>query len=155
MSRSTRKDIIFGIIVLLFGAAYFSMTLNVPAKSGVDARTVPLVLSGIFIVLGVLQLISVAARPASGKDQEKAAALDRKTVAVTAGLILCYVLLLDFLGFIVASSLYLFAQMHVLKPETQKKNYALYAFISIVSSASVYYIFNLCFDLLLPEGLLG
>jgi len=78
-----------------------------------------------------------------------------KTVLITVGLILVYVVLLKPLGFIISSSLYLFAQILVLVPVRIKKNYLLYALVAVITSAIIYVSFRFGLDLMLPAGLLG
>ena len=172
MDAQLRKDYIFGILILAVGLIYFALTLQVPAKEGVDARTVPFVLSGIFIALGALQLLllqpkareaarkkayasSQGAAPSSAQSPSQATRPDTKTVALTALLILAYVLLLEGVGFLLTSAVYLFFQMSVLTPKDQARRYPLYAGIAVIASLVVYFTFRLCFDLLLPEGILG
>lgn len=170
-----RKDLTFGIIVLAIGLIYSGLTLQLPRKGGIDSATVPSLLAVLITALGVIQIVGAVKlrrreeeRAKSLKSEAMAAAGDAakdcgcavapaqrpdyKTVAITAVLIFLYVALLDHLGFLVMSALYLFAQITALTPVYVKKNYLLYAVIAVIASAGVYYIFLWSFDIMLPHG---
>lgn len=172
----TRKDLTFGIVVLVIGLIYLGLTMQLPRKGGIDSSTVPYLLAILMTALGVIQIVGAVRKgrveaerakslkselmEAAGDDAKDcncapaptASRPDYKTVAITALLIFLYVAFLDHLGFLVMSALYLFAQITVLTPVYVKKNYLLYAVISIIASAGVYYIFLWSFDIMLPHG---
>jgi putative tricarboxylic transport membrane protein len=154
-----RKDMTFGVIVLAIGLVYFFLTTQLPRKAGIDSATVPYFLSTLITALGVIQLVGAYTKRAAAREvqaSEPAAAAtqrpDYATVGVTALLIFLYVAFLDHLGFLVMSALYLFVQISVLTPVHKKKKYLLYAVISVVASAFVYYTFLWAFDIMLPSG---
>ena len=70
--------------------------------------------------------------------------------------IFIYVTIIDPLGFLLSTVVYLIAQMIILYPEklTEKK-LILFVVISIVASAAIYYIFRNVFYLMLPAGIFG
>ncbi|MCT8137148.1 tripartite tricarboxylate transporter TctB family protein [Anaerobacillus sp. CMMVII] len=76
------------------------------------------------------------------------------SVLITLSLIIVYVALMPFLGFIISTVLYLFIQMCLLAHETQRR-YVLFLIISVFVSVSVYYVFKHLLYLMLPAGLLG
>jgi putative tricarboxylic transport membrane protein len=147
-----RKDTLFGLIVLFFGLTYLAMTLQIPPKDGVDARTVPLLLAGIMTIMGVAQL---AIEYMSKAKADAPSGIDWKTVSLTALLLLAYVALLEAAGFVIASALYLFFQILLLIPLRLKKNIPLIATISVVGSIFIYCVFRFGFDLMLPTSFLG
>lgn len=75
-------------------------------------------------------------------------------VLATLLLLITYVLLMKPLGFIIASSLYLFVQMYIMSRK-ENRNYIIFAVVSIFSSVLVYWAFKGFFNLMLPAGLLG
>lgn len=151
----SRKELTFGIIVLAIGAIYLFLTTQLPRKAGIDSATVPYLLATIMCGLGVIQIVgAVKSRrgETAGANASAENRPDYKTVAVTALFIFLYVALLDHMGFLVMSALYLFVQISALTPVYIKKNYLLYAIISVVASAFVYYTFLWAFDIMLPSG---
>lgn len=158
--KKYRREMVLGVLILAIGIFYFIMTLQVPGRGGVDARFVPFLLSGALFLLGTLQLISTFR---SKKQMEKAEEesteapekIDTGTVIKTIALIILYIALLNKIGFVIMSALYLFIQFIILTPINKKKNYVLYTIIAVVSSVSIFLIFRYVFDLMLPAGLLG
>lgn len=144
-----RKNILFGLIVLFLGITYLVMTLQIPAKEGVDARTVPLFLATIMIILGVAQL---ALELRKTTEPDAPSGIDWKTVCLTALLLLVYVALLGLAGFVVASAIYLFFQILLLTPQRVKRNIPLTAVVAVAGAVIVYCVFRYVFDLMLPVG---
>lgn len=70
-------------------------------------------------------------------------------VALTA-----YVALLDGLGFLIMTTLYLFAQITILAP-AGKRNYPLFGGIAVATTALVYGLFVRVLYVMLPAGILG
>jgi len=155
------NDLIVGISMLAFGLIYLIMTTQIQRKGKIiDATFFPYILSTIMLIVGTLQTIKgvLAAKKydvssyVEPKANEKG---DMKTVLITVGLIIAYVALLKPLGFVLSSSLYLFAQITVMVPNRIKKNFVLYAVIAVATSALIYVSFRFGLDLMLPAGLLG
>lgn len=158
MLSKSKKELVFGIIVLAAGLIYLAMTVQLPRSGTIDSATVPYIIALVITVLGVLQIISAVrlsrTDPASN-DRQAVAGADRpdyRTVAKTAGLIALYVIFLDMFGFPLMSALYLFVQFVVLTPNYLRKNYPVYAIIAVVTSLFVYYLFLYAFDMMLPDG---
>ncbi len=161
----SRKEMTFGLIVLALGLAYLILTMQLPRKAAIDSATVPYFLSLLLTALGVIQIVGVVRKQgaaqkrlasetvaAAAADSSAAARPDFRTVGLTALLIFLYVALLDHMGFLVMSALYLFVQITVLTPLHKKKTYLRYAFISVVASVFIYYTFLWAFDIMLPSG---
>jgi putative tricarboxylic transport membrane protein len=89
----------------------------------------------------------------TGKKAEKVFGDNVKGGVLTIAAFTIYILLYNMLGFIIASIVYLFAQMMILSDETNCKPW-LFAIISIVLPISVYFLFTKGFHLLLPKGVL-
>lgn len=158
MATYKKKELLIGALMLGAGLLYLFLTLNLPRKAFIDASTVPYVLSAGLCLLGILQLVhgcKVKPPLADATSEEDADALDYPTVIKTLGLIGIYMALLEMVGFVIMTVLYLYAQFIVLTPREQKVNHPAYAVIALVSSALIYATFRQGFDLMLPTGLLN
>lgn len=170
MTKS-QKELCFGLGMFLFGLVYFILTMQLPRKGSIDSATVPYFLSSLIMLLGVIHVAnnwrnmkretvaraSVVSEGGPGKDCSCAPdagirRVDYKTVLLTGVLIFLYVALLAPFGFPLMSSLYLFFQIILLTPSYEKRNYPLFAAISVVASVAVYYTFLWSFDMMLPNG---
>ena len=77
-----------------------------------------------------------------------------RKVLYSAILIGFYVFSMNTLGFVISTLIYEFLQMIVLTPVGKKKNYALFAVITIISTLFFYIVFTRFLYLMLPSGLL-
>ena len=105
-------------------------------------------------------------KKAGGVDVDKALAdaekmedpevLSRKDIILTVVNLVVYALLLDPLGFIISTIVYIFAQgVLMTKIAERKKKIIPIAILSVVSSVVIYFLFNNLLLLMLPEGLFG
>jgi putative tricarboxylic transport membrane protein len=93
--------------------------------------------------------------PEEVSDEEKAyRKAGNLKVVYSAVLIGFYVFSMDTLGFVISTLIYEFCQMIVLTPVNKKKNYLLFAIITIVSTLFFYIVFTRFLYLMLPSGLL-
>ena len=147
------KDTVLGIIMLLCGAAYGILVLQIPGTRSqlFDSRFVPSLISILIIVVGVLQ-IGRGLKTPKGEAEKKE--FDKKTVICTFALIALYILLYSSVGFIITTFLFLFLEMNVLTPGYVKKNQLVYLAISLLFSVGIYYLFYFGFSIFLPGGLL-
>lgn len=153
------KELILGCLMTAFTIFYYVMTTQLKQKpNAIDAATVPYVLSGIMALLSVLQLWSgvkaVRSFDAEKSAQEKKADSDNVTLIKTIALIVAYLLLMEPLGFIIATILYLFLQFIVLTPAEQKPKLWLYALLAVAVTVVVYVGFRYGLLLKLPQGLI-
>ncbi|XKY14446.1 tripartite tricarboxylate transporter TctB family protein [Stutzerimonas stutzeri] len=161
MHTYKRKELLVGALMLGAGLFYLFLTINLPRKGFIDASTVPYVLAVGLCLLGVLQLLAArkATQPPADPDADadpSAAATppDYPTVFKTLALIAVYVALLQQVGFLIMTVLYLYAQFIVITPREQKVNHISYIIIAVVTSAAIFYLFRQGFDLMLPTGVL-
>ncbi len=160
MDTHKRKELLVGILMLGAGLFYLFLTINLPRRGAIDASTVPYVLSVGLCLLGFLQLLAArkATAPAADPDDDAGATEktppDYPTVFKTLGLIAVYVALLQEVGFLLMTALYLYAQFIVITPREQKVNHISYIIIAVVTSVAVFYLFRQGFDLMLPSGFL-
>lgn len=156
MDTYKKKELIVGAVMLCAGVFYLILTINLPRKGTIDASTVPYVLAVGLCLLGFLQLWGArkAVRPEIDKDETPKEAADYPTVLKTLALIAIYIALLETVGFLIITVLYLYAQFIVITPRDQKVNHLTYAIIAVIASVSIYFTFRHGFDLMLPAGFL-
>ncbi|WP_296230669.1 tripartite tricarboxylate transporter TctB family protein [uncultured Pseudomonas sp.] len=170
-TTTKKKELIIGIAMIGASLAYLVMASRLPGHDGVDAGTVPLLLAGLMILLGAMQLLSaLTTKTAPSTEQPSQLASDLpevpteeapktviepKTVLLTLGLMLGYIALLGSIGFPIMTVVYLYLQFLILTPVSQKPKHLTYLLISVISSAVIFLLFREAFDLMLPAGLLN
>ncbi|WHS60362.1 tripartite tricarboxylate transporter TctB family protein [Pseudomonas sp. G2-4] len=155
MDSYKRNELLAGLAMLGAGVAYLVLTLNLPRRGLVDAAFVPWVLAVALCLLGALQLWAWRKLPdKSAEPTEKPESIDYTTVFKSLALVLIFTALLETVGFVIMTVLYLYAQFIVLTPAEQKVKHLQYALIAVVSAVLIFFIFRHGFDLLLPVGLL-
>lgn len=161
MNRFQPKELAIGILMLAAGLIYLAMTTQLPDKGLIDAAFVPYLLAGLLCLLGIMQLLASRhprSAPLSTEEKleaeaEKAAgASDYPTVFKTLGLIVLYTLVLQPLGFPIATALYLYLQFLILTPTGQRPNHLGYVAIAVITSVLIFVAFRYGFDLMLPAG---
>ena len=143
--------LILGLVVL-----YDTSKMLVPPGSGtVGPQIFPYLVSGfvIFISLGLFVQIfrgnlGVPEGPEFGEVVEKT---DFKSLAMVAGSMLTYPLLIERAGFIIASSVVFFGVAFAYGAKNLLKNLA----ISVIFSLIVYFAFSKGLNVSLPAGILG
>lgn len=73
-------------------------------------------------------------------------------------ILVCYALLIDKIGFIILTTIYLFLQILLLLPKDLlkvKKYIFITAVVSIIVPLSLYFLFYKVFGIFLPMGILG
>ncbi|WLG95809.1 tripartite tricarboxylate transporter TctB family protein [Pseudomonas sp. FP198] len=155
MDSYKRNELIAGLAMLGAGVAYLILTMNLPRRGTIDAAFVPWVLAVALCLLGALQLWAWRKLPdKSAEPSEKPEAIDYPTVIKSVALVLLYTALMQPVGFLITTALYLYAQFIVLTPADEKVKHLRYTLIAVVSAVLIFYIFRHGFDLLLPVGLL-
>lgn len=155
MDSYKRNELIAGLAMLGAGVAYLVLTMNLPRRGTIDAAFVPWVLAVSLCLLGALQLWMWRKLPDKrAEPAEKPETIDYPTVFKTLALVLLYTALMEPVGFLITTALYLYVQFIVLTPAEQKVKHLRYALIAVVSAVLIFYIFRHGFDLLLPVGLL-
>ena len=109
-------------------------------------------------VIGLLILISGIRKLkllAASQETVQSENDDIRVTAVVASLVVMfiYILLLEAIGFVIMSALYLFAQFFILMHKDER-NYSRMAIAAVVLSVVVYIVFVYAFQLRLPSGLL-
>lgn len=157
MDTYKKKELVVGAVMLCAGLFYLILTMNLPRKGTIDASTVPYVLAIALCLLGFLQLLTArkAVRPEADPDDDTLkTTADYPTVLKTLALIAIYIALLQTVGFLVMTALYLYAQFIVITPREQKVKHLSYVIIAVITSVAIYFTFRHGFDLMLPAGFL-
>lgn len=150
-------DLAVGIAFLVLAVAMFVMAGALPPSlmGGLGSDFMPKVLA--MAVLAVIQIITGLRKMKMEytldqlKEEFKP---EYWRVLVTILAFTVYVVVLSSVGFMISSVVYLIVQMTVLAPK-EKRNYLLFAVISVAVSVVVYYLFRNGLNVLLPAGLLG
>ncbi len=158
------RDIVTGVLSILIALGLYVLTFSVKdfAAVRIGPEFVPRIVSILLGILGIILLVQ-GIRPAADHSGTHAAD-ESNTGAVSGGrkyevlksfLLLCfYIALLDAVGFIIMTVLYLFFQMVLLSPADNRR-YAAFGVISIVTSVTAYYLFVGFFNVMIPSGILG
>lgn len=160
------KEIILGLLMLAlaFFYLYHSTLIRTRSTVSVSAKLVPEILGCMVVVLGICQIVAgvrYLARARREAAENGAAPVfvgseewrDALPVALTFAVILLYAVFYERLGFVVSSTLCMFAQMWILTPKSKFRP-GLFLAISLVVAVVVYVAFRQGLNLSLPAGVL-
>jgi len=163
---STRKhsinpDLITGALLLILGLGLFWACMSVKdfAAIGVGSAFVPRLTAGLLTLVSLV-LLANGFRARSTDELEIAASPENAVfgglpaVATSVALMIGYLALLEPLGFLPASVLYVFAQMLVLRKHAADR-YVLFGVTTVLAAVACNYLFVNLFDISLPQGILG
>ena len=162
MSFKKCKDLILGIVMLLFSGFYLIYAQQIKTRPKLtpgyaSAKIMPSLLGVLLAILSIACIIQgirqVKAKDAGQDEGKKKDKGDLIAVALTFAVIIGYVLVMPTLGFILSTIIYLFVQMLILAPK-EKRNYALFAIVAVVFTALVFVAFRIGLQQLLPRGLI-
>ena len=162
-----RKDAITGGILFAVSAAYLALTTEISVFKGlgappVSARVVPQLWGGLLMLLSVLLLIrsfrEYKAAKAQGKSLPKldlvALVKDNSGVVLTFASLFVYIALMQSVGFLIMSAIYIFVQTLILSPKG-KVNIVLAIVVAVVAAVVIDFFFASMLHVLLPKGILG
>lgn len=158
-----RRTISAGFVFLV-SAFYFIYALFFIESHSVrgvpDSAFIPKIVGCCMLALSGVLLVSSVRADRQGESDAQAATEKKEFLNVlgTAAILLAYILLVEPLGFLPATGLYLFAQFLYLTDSAklrQPKTYAVYLAIALGVSAAIYFLFLKAFHLILPAGILG
>lgn len=160
------REAIFSLVMLLIFGLLFYFTKDIKllvVNTTVDARFWPKVCcigGGILSVILFIQSVAAAAvekhNEASGKSTENEAVQpahsdDKMRTLATYAMTLLYAALLNPLGFLLSTSLYLFGLFMLLSEKEGRKIWKL-ILIDVVFTALVFFVFRYAFQMMLPTG---
>lgn len=153
-------DVISGIFWIIAAAAVYVMSMSIvqraSVKNTVGPQFFPKIVAVLIAVAGGMTALNGIRDVKKGVGETGSFPQERQTllaVGSTMLLLIVYVSLLKWIGFVLASALYLFAQLCLLQTVWKKnlvKNLILAVLVAVVS----YMIFRYGFSLTLPTGYL-
>lgn len=168
-----RSDFVFGVIFILIGIVLYISTFDIRVMGGwslsIGSEFLPKISAGAMITLGLLiALLSLKRKDIRNNqpgyieaeteiESEQAASknhLPKRDVIISIVLIAVYIALMDYIGFVLSTIIYLPIQMGLLAPKGEKK-YVKFSIIAVTSSVVVFLLFVYVFNLRLPQGILG
>ena len=163
MSFKKCKDLILGVVMLLFSGFYLFFAQQIKTRpkltpSYASAKIMPTLLGILLAVLSVVCIIQgIRQMKAKNKEEEKetkkASKGDMMAVLFTFAVIIGYILIMPLIGFILSTVLYLFLQMLILAP-ADKRNYVMFIIVAVVFTAIVFVAFRIGLQQLLPRGVI-
>jgi putative tricarboxylic transport membrane protein len=153
-------DIIAGSLLLLWAICLYIASLGVKMISGVSRigsgfvpQLVAIILAivSITIIAGGIRKLKIFDQAVSKTD---AAKVNLTALVATLFSIFIYIILLEKVGFLIMTTLYLFVQINILSSKEGRK-IPLFGIIAVTVSVAVYYLFVNVFQLMLPAGILG
>ena len=167
MLSNGRKDLCSGIFFMVF-AIFLYVESYAIKMSKADAlgpqffpRMVAVAITILAVVLILKSVAAIRAEKAEAKEPaaEKAGKLSWNTPLILTMALLCgYFLLVEEVGFIVLTTIYLFCQIFLLLPKGSVRNIKRLVIVAVVSptvSVGVYMLFYKVFSIFLPAGILG
>ena len=168
MKPKYKMNMFAGGLLFAFAAAYFILAFQIPNFKGlgappIDAKFVPKLWGGLLMGLslivflrGLLEYLKLKKEgklPRSGislKDR----IIENREVILTFLCLLIYIWLLQPVGFIIMSALYIFAESMILTPKGKRKP-LIAAIVGVAAAVVVDYAFVNLLHVLLPAGILG
>lgn len=155
-------DIVVSIFFMVISAIIIIMAMQLPKSQVMDIGPdfMPIVISSISFILAAVLLVQSLRRfkrNAAELEGKTLPQYDYKRVILSIILVLIYVVVMQPVGFIVSTLVYLILQMLVLAPEDKrsKKDIIVLVIISIVFTLAVYFLFRYGFKILMPTGILA
>lgn len=162
-----RADRFRGLYSALFGMAvslFFFFGVDAKRRTfgdnSISGATFPricaigvMILSVLILVQWYAQFRKTKAEAASG-EAKKEGWLKKYSQVLCVALILVWMLLIEPLGFIVATMLYIPFQMYLLSLDS-KRNWVVIAIMAVVLPIAVYFLFRSVFNVMIPRGILS
>ena len=163
MSFKKCKDLILGVVMLLFSGFYLYFAKQIKTRpkltpSYASAQIVPTLLGILLAVLSVIMIVQSVLKLKKGgmTSDEDTPASDKSgmiSVALTFAVMIGYTLVLPVLGFCLSTFVYLILQILILAPK-EKRNIKLFVLVSVVFTAVVFVVFRIGLQQLLPRGII-
>ena len=153
-----RTDLLAGIVLALFSVFYYYNAMHVRifrgmGKAIVSSQTLPKIWGVCMYILALCLIIrGLRAKKKSGERMSFGEWVKENTeVLATFAALIIYVLVMEYIGFIISSLVYIFVQTIILTPRA-KRNYVVAGVIAVVFSFGTYYVFVNFLSVLLPAG---
>ena len=153
-------DIVVGVFFMVLGALLVILAQALPKSKVMEIGPdfMPTVIGSVtFILAAILTFLSIKNFKMHGKELEHAEIpdCDYKRVISSIILVLIYVFILQPIGFIISTLLYLMFQMVILSPDDERdgKHIIRLAVINVVFTLAVFFLFRYGFKIVLPAGI--
>ena len=153
-------DIVVGVFFMILSTALMVMAKMLPKSKVMEIGPdfMPMVIGAVtFILAAILTFLSVKNFKMNEKELEDAVIpeCDYKRVLSSIILVLIYVFLLQPVGFIMSTMVYLLLQMLVLSPDDERdaKHIIRLVVIDVVFTLIVFFLFRYGFKIVLPAGI--
>ncbi|HZG73166.1 MAG TPA: tripartite tricarboxylate transporter TctB family protein [Chondromyces sp.] len=155
------KDIMSGLLLLIVSIVMYTATntFKTLTTTNVGPDFMPKIIAAFIAIFSIVIVVSAYRSLKNQKGQmdteaEGAGETSYAPVFITLAFMIGYLMLMPYIGFLIMTAIYLFLQIYLLAEEGKKK-VILFAFISVVSSAIIYYVFRSIFHVMLPIGIFG
>lgn len=162
---SRRIDGISGVLLLIVSIAMlvatFSFQTMTEARIGSDFM--PRVIAGLLAAMSLILIVSAYRKRGGSTEECVTTATEEeleddsknyRTVIYSVLLMVGYLALMPFIGFLVTTAVFLFLKMWLFSDKSKKK-FMIFITISIIASAVTYFVFRSIFYVMLPVGILG
>lgn len=157
MSGKNLSETIINIVLIIVGAVLWIMAqkIEVGAAMGHGGDFMPKICATAWLIISILMLLfRMRKSPAADGENES---ISVRGFLLTLALLLVYVFLLEPVGFVIMSVIYMFIQMLLFVPKEKmtKKTVIVFAAVSVILPIAVDLLFVNVFSLVLPTGFLG
>ncbi|MDR2819668.1 MAG: tripartite tricarboxylate transporter TctB family protein [Desulfovibrio sp.] len=150
-------DLYIGLFFLLFTVVYIAQipAIRMTRVSRIDSAMYPKMIAALLLCLSLAQIYVALKQLKLGGQavREEQTKREYKGAARTLFLAVAYVVMMEDLGFLISSPIYIFLQILIMCP-LEKVRYVQFGIIAIVASGIIYVIFRHGLNLMLPLGLL-
>lgn len=156
-----RKDLISAIFFLAFAVFVFvqSFHIRMSTADSLGPQFFPRIISIVMAALAAVQLArNIDGFKASDEEAAASGLSFNLPLILTVGLLIGYFLLLEKVGFIILTTVYLFCQIYLLLPKgslANKKTLIISVAVALVMPTAIYMLFYHGFMIFLPPGILG
>ncbi|MFC7063822.1 tripartite tricarboxylate transporter TctB family protein [Halobacillus seohaensis] len=150
MLKTLHQKVSIALILFALGYLYLSYNLKEYPYVPVDSDLVPKVLGYILIVLAIFLYFD---KSSETKEEKEKRVIPRKEVLVmlaVGGMIFLYIFLLEIIGFVITTALFIFACSTFLGYRKWVTN----ILVSLIFPSLLYYVFNYLLQIRLPQGIL-
>lgn len=149
----------FGAVVILAALGLFVISGDIRdfTNSQIDAAFLPRIAAGLLLILGAATVLNGWKLPKPTAPKNKTHEVKKSSglpfVLASMGLMTAYVALLDSVGFVICSVVYVFCQILLLRKQASKR-WMTFVVVSLVVPVVAYGLFVYVFEVMVPAGLL-
>ena len=167
-NKNYKMDIIPGVVIAIFSIGYLALVPGIQTFTGLGSTPltnhfVPYLWGGSLLALSLWIIVRGLRKRkkylAEGGKIEKASLkntlIEQREVVASFAALALYVGLMDLVGFVIMTILYVFVQILILTPrEKWGKTYVPAAITAAVAGVLLFYVFRYLLNVLLPVGVL-